>query len=50
MMVPPVPEGDPVPDDEWVIKVSTDNKGEAISYGITSFFGILFFNGFSKKS
>ena len=31
MMVPPVPEGDPVPDDEWVIKVSTDNKGEAIS-------------------
>ena len=31
MMVPPVPEGDPVPDDEWVIKVSTDNKGVAIS-------------------
>ena len=30
-MVPPAAEGEPTPDDEWVIKVSSDNRGEAIS-------------------
>ena len=31
MMVPPAGEGEETPDDEWVIKVSSDNKAEAIS-------------------